>query len=208
MIVQVVPRLRLSALYVVNAVTPDVPRGSALMCSSDVIPWAALIVSACPKPSRSRFVSLSQRRRHSRSATRPSFVRSRRPSSVRPSTSTDVAIVADVARPPIDRAPGAPKETHPLNGSDRQIVGPSVLVDGPVDDLIADDFATVLQPLADCAADFGDVVVGRRTDRDPILRAARPEDVPPRDVEIGDAADNLVAVAADQHSVAVLPLHR
>src|SRR6516162_4250809 len=173
MIVQVVPRLRLSALYVVNAVTPDVPRGSALMCSSDVIPWAALIVQGVPE-TKQQPVRLAVAEPPPLEVGNASIFCTEAQAVVGSTEHLDdVAIVADVARPPVDHAPGAPEETHPVTGGDREIIGPSVLVDGAVDNLVITDFAAALQPLADCSADLGDVVVGRRADRDSVLRAAR-----------------------------------
>ena len=112
-----------------------------------------------------------------------------------------------MARAPLDRAPGAAEQTHPVAGGDREIIGVAVLVDSPVDDLVIADFAAALQPFADRAADLGHIVVGRRADCDPVLRVARPQHIAPRDIKFGDAADHLVAVPADQHGVAVLPLH-
>src|SRR5208283_2246364 len=83
----------------------------------------------------------------------------------------DVAVVADLALAPVDRAPGTPEQAELVARRDRQVVGLPALVDGAIDGLVAADLAAILQPPADRLADLRHIVVRRRAHGDRALRA-------------------------------------
>ena len=149
------------------------------MCSSEVIPCAASMVSACPNPSSSRPVSRSARRRHSTSATWPSLVRMRRPrlfcartsttSPLLPTCCSRPSTVPQVRRNSRTRSPAARARSYSC----------PAMIDRPVERLVAADLAACLKPLANGKADVGHVLVGRCADGDAALRARAQQDVAP-----------------------------
>ena len=119
-----------------------------------------------------------------------------------------IAVAADLLIAPFDLTPEAPEQSQPVPGCDRHVVGLPALVDGLVHHLVTGDFAPFLQPLPDGLADRRRVVVGRRRNADSPLGAGSPQEIAPFDVEVGDPGRHLVEVAAHQHGMAVVPLHR
>ena len=122
-----------------------------------------------------------------------------------------MAVAADEAGLAVYRRVGLGVEPHLVADRQRQVILHLRLVaaaaDRLVHALVVTDFTPRLQPRPDDAADVGRILVGQRRDGDRVAGSRRQQQVAPLHVEVGDAFDHLVLVAADQPRRAVIALH-
>ena len=77
----------------------------------------------------------------------------------------------------------------------------AALIDGVVNRLVAAEFASRLHPPSDGSADVGGIPLVSAETVMPRFEPEAREEVPPLHVEIGDPADHLVLIAADEAAV-------